>query len=265
MVRVSLAVSDGALRCNLPEHDWLPLTAGLRHLQLPDVFVPPDPAVAAWCAAAGIEPGTPDVLDAEEELVRRALRLKASALVEVELQASVCGEGIMVLAWTNGTAASSLTRDLVVPADEIPRLVDGVLLSAFPVHRLVAETLRRLPSGGPTPADASPVTMAPADARALVLALRRRHADEAGRVARLAGYAEPPILMRALATGLIGEASLTVRGLQGVVRARFVLCEVGWVEVAVTAEGLLQHTPYDERGIRDLLAAELTAQLSDAA
>ena len=43
------------------------------------------------------------------------------------------------------------------------------------------------------------------------------------------------------------------------------MCIRDRVEVAVTAEGLLQHTPYDERGIRDLLAAELTAQLSDAA
>lgn len=265
MPRVNLSVSDGALRCAVPEQDWLPLTAGLQDLCLPDGFVPPTEKVAAWCEAAGVEVGDPDILDGEDELTRRALRLKAAAIAEVDLQTSVCGEGSMVIAWTNGQAASSLAREVVVPATDIPQLVDGVLVSAFPVARLAEEILRHIPSGGATPPDVQPVALTPETARDLVRALRTGDTATGARAARRAGFREPPRLVRALATGLIGEATMAVRGIRGAIRARFVLCEIGWVEIHATPDGRLQHTPYDAAGMLDLLRCELAAQLSAAA
>lgn len=265
MARVRLTCSDGALRCALPERDWLPLTAALRHLDLPDVFVPPTDRVAAWCAAAGVTVGDAHILDDEDDLTRRALRLKAAAVVEVELSVSVCGEGAMVLAWTNGRAASSLTRQLHLPADEPPRLVDGVVLSAFPVERVAAEVLRHVPSGGATPEGVETAVVGPGAARDLVLALRS--GDRRGTIAasHRAGFPEPPRVLRALATGLVGDATVVVRGLGGTAQLRIVLCEVGWVEIHATPDGRLRHTPYDETGLLALLRRELAAQLPEAA
>jgi hypothetical protein len=265
MARVNMTVHDGALRCALSEREWLPLTAGLRHLRLPDVFVPPADQVAAWCEAAGVEAGDPKILDSEDELTRRALRLKAAAAAEVDLQVSVCGEGAMVLAWTNGVAASSLARAVVVPADDSPQLVDGVTVSAFPVARLAQEVLSHLPSGGSTPDGVRAAAIAPDLARELVVALRSGDDAAATAVAHRAGFPAAPPLLASLATGLIGEASLVVRGQRGHVRLRLVLCEAGWVEIHATADGRLAHTPYDTDGLLELLRRELAAQLSAAA
>lgn len=265
MPRVHMAVSNGALRCAVQERDWLPLTAGLRHLQLPDVFVPPAEQVRAWCAAAGADLGTPDILDSEDDLTKRALRLKAAAALEVDVQASVCGEGSMMLGWTNGVAASSLARQLLVPADGAPQLLDGVVLSAFPVHRLAHEMLHHVPSGGPTPLGLQPVALAPPHARDLVLQMRAGDPARIAAAAHRAGFATPPPLVEALATGLIGEASVTIEGVRGAARFRFVLCEAGWIEIHARSDGRLQHTPYDADAMLDLFRRELAAQLAAAA
>ena len=265
MARVQLAVSDGALRCALAERDWLPLTAGLRHLRLPDIFVPPTEQVTAWCAAAGVAVGGPDVLDGEDELVRRALRLKAAAAVEVELSVSVLGEGAMLLAWTTGVAASSLVRRVASAPDGPPRLIDGVELSAFPARRLAEEIVRLVPGGGATPAGVTAAGLAPATARDLGLALHRHDEVAADACARAAGLDQVPPVIRALARGLIGECTVSMRGARGLSRARWLLCEAGWVEIQLGRDGLLRHTPYDETRMRALIQRELAAQLSTAA
>jgi hypothetical protein len=202
---------------------------------------------------------------ARTNITRRALRLKAAAAAEVDLQVSVCGEGAMVLAWTNGVAASSLARAVVVPADDSPQLVDGVTVSAFPVARLAQEVLSHLPSGGSTPDGVRAAAIAPDLARELVVALRSAMTPppQPSPTEPIPCGAAPARLARDGAHRGRPASSSAVSAAH--VRLRLVLCEAGWVEIHATADGRLAHTPYDTDGLLELLRRELAAQLSAAA
>jgi hypothetical protein len=204
-----------------------------------------------WAAALASEEGG--------EVVAGA-RLAARGPVRVQVLTRAADRVVAADLGAAADGAAGAVRVSVVEADGrvVPR--DGVELSLFRSARLAPEVLRLLPPDGPAPVEGATAFTIPVEA-ALVVSRALREQDEA--LARLAaataGLDGVPPLLEALSDSLRGEATVTVvAGEQVLGTRRWLLCQLGWVHVELTPDGVL-HSPVDRGGILDTLVRDVAA------
>ncbi|MEP7765599.1 hypothetical protein [Sanguibacter sp. 25GB23B1] len=254
---IAFEEQDGVLRRALTEPQWRAVLATSGDLD-----------TVAW--AEPDELADPDEVKSLADVpvdtaLSEAVRMRGSAVLEVEVAAVSGDRGVLATVWTDGRVASSLVRGLdVTPVDgeSSTNLRAGVEVSAFPLSRLLDEVLRLVPPA-PVTVDA-PAAVVPEE---LTIALARglRTADRAlvQAICRDLLIPGPPAVVEAAVATMDGSLVISSRsaGREGTSVLSLVRCAAGWVELARGRDGMVAHTPRTPEDIGRILLIDLSGRL----
>ena len=169
-----------------------------------------DPDVPEWAAAlvampeeVGLEP---------DAALREVIRLRDTALVEVEVTAVAKDRGVLAALWTDGRVGSGIVRGVDVAPPRVgpgSRMRPGIELSAFPVGSLVDEVMRLVPPA-PNLIGATRAILPEELTITLSQALRRADARVIDAVCRDLGIDRPPVVLDSVVHTMDGQLTLTV-------------------------------------------------------
>jgi hypothetical protein len=243
------------MRHHFEEEEWSRLTAGLAL-----------PQHLPWTAPL-MPPGEHDSTIEFDAATVEAVQLHTSALVEVQVATSFDGTALVGALWTDGAVGAALVRR-VRPGGSPGTVVavPGLELSMFAVADFAAELMRLVPDladSGSSPTSAPSFT-APADL-AFVLGRAIRSHDEpmTDAVCAELGMSRPPRLIDALVRTMRGNATVSIRsaGRDTATFGSWLLCNAGWVELSLSGDGDVRHTPRRRRAIADAVLFDVTSRL----
>lgn len=253
MTTMTLKEIDHGTRRRLTEEEW----AGA--LRASDDPILPEWAKPLIAASSDLE------LD---PALREAIRLRQSALVEVEVTAVAGGRAILAALWTDGRVGSAIVRGVDVDlagGDPSSSMRPGIEVSAFPVRSFLDEVLRLVPPASNT-INATQAVIP--EEFTITLGQSLRHGD-ARMIAALChdlGLEEPPAVVDSVVRTMDGQLTLTARsqGRDDVTVTSLLRCSAGWVELTRTADDQIRHTPKTTEDIGRTLLFDITGRLDDA-
>lgn len=259
MTALGLAPVDGGLRAHLTEAQWVSVVAA--GLGADEAAALPDWARPSAVAAEPVE------LD---EALAAAVRLRRTALVEIEVAAAVGARAVMAHLWTDGRVGASLVRGFDVRAQgdaRATRLRPGVEVSAFGPGTLLDEVLRLVPPAAePDRSEVAEVTLPVELTVGFATALRRGDSRTVAAICADLGVERPPAVVESVVLTLDGNLVVSVRSraLTRVSALSWLHCDVGWVELLPTADEQVRHVPRRRADLERLLLSDLTGRLDTA-
>lgn len=262
MTALTLDAVDGGLRARLTEDEWASVATAA--LAADEVSALPD-----WArpAAGAQEPTEPAELD---EALAGAVRLRRTALVEVEVAASVGARAVMAHLWTDGRVGAALVRGFDVRAQGDARATrrrPGVEVSAFTTSTLLDEVLRLVPPAAePGRDEVAEVTLPVELTIGFASALRRGDTRTVAAICADLGIEQPPAVFESVVRTLDGSLVVSVRsrGSADVSALSWLHCDAGWVELLPTADERVRHVPRRRADLERLLLSDLTGRLDTA-
>lgn len=257
---IALEDQDGVLRRALTEPEWRTVLAASGDLD-----------TVAWAEPDGlVDPDdVKSVADVPvDDALSEAVRMRGSAVLEVEVAAVSGDRGVLATVWTDGLVASSLVRGLdvaTVDGASSTSLRAGVEVSAFPLARLLDEVLRLVPPA-PVAVDAPPAVVPEELTIALARGLRTADRALVEAICRDLKIPGPPAIVEAAVGTMDGSLVLSSRsvGREGTSVLSLVRCAAGWVELARGRDGMVAHTPRTLEDIGRILLIDLTGRLDAA-
>ena len=250
-----LAKAPDGLRTQLSEDDWSSVVVAAD---------PPEPPTGALAPLPSAAPGGVDVAEPLAAAARLAL---GTAGVRIDIPTGAGDRGLVAQIGCDAVAAGVAVRALVAADDGSgPLAVPGVEIGVNEPANVVAEIMRLFPGGGLTRhTDGKPVTLPHELSLTLHQAVRSGDDQLAGHVAEQAGWAAPPEVLVALATGTTASATVTVRvaGSPTTVIQQWLLCDVGWVLLTVRGTHVT-HTVQSRDEVRGELVSVLSGALAAA-
>jgi hypothetical protein len=250
-------VTDGsAARAILNEDEWLAAWQVAGSPPFPEWAQPhPEPTST-----------TPVTKVSESGALASALKVRADALLLVEVATTTDEIGLVAEISTDLTAVVSIVRRLSIDrlgGPEATKMLLGVEVSGTVIDHLVNEILRMLPPA------AEPNTLAEAELPAELTvafgqAISTGNQEVITAVCGAQGWASPPEVFLALVNELVGNAMITIQR-QGapLSSGQWLLTRRGWVELIPAANGVVRHVPRTEDDIARTLITALTASLSE--
>lgn len=262
MTALTLDAVDGGLRARLTEDQWASVAAAA--LAGDEVSALPD-----WARPAPSEQEPTEPVELDEALAE-AVHLRRTALVEVEVAASVGPRAVMAHLWTDGRVGAALVRGFDVRAQGDARATrrrPGVEVSAFTTSTLLDEVLRLVPPAAePGRDEVAEVTLPVELTIGFASALRRGDTRTVTAICADLGIERPPAIFESVVRTLDGSLVVSVRsrGSADVSALSWLHCDAGWVELLPTADERVRHVPRRRADLERLLLSDLTGRLDTA-
>lgn len=262
MTALTLDPVDGGLRARLTEGQWGAVAAAA--LTADEVSALPD-----WARPAAGAEEAPEPVELDEALAE-AVHLRRTALVEVEVAASVGSRAVMAHLWSDGRVGAARVRGFDVRAQGDARATrrrPGVEVSAFASSTLLDEILRLVPPAAePGRDEVAEVTLPVELTIGFASALRRGDTRTVAAICADLGVERPPAVFESVVRTLDGSLVVSVRsrGTGHVSALSWLHCEAGWVELLPTADERVRHVPRRRADLERLLLSDLTGRLDTA-